>query len=81
MADFFHMGGYAGYVWPTYIISAVVLTALFVATWRGLKSRERLLETLKAARGGRRRRSPAVDADADTDAATPITTNREEMPQ
>lgn len=56
MANYFDMGGYAGYVWPSYAVAAIVLVALFVVTWRGLKTRERTLEMLQAARGGRRRR-------------------------
>lgn len=56
MANYFDMGGYAGFVWPSYAVAAIVLVALFVTTWRSLKSRERTLEMLQAARGGRRRR-------------------------
>jgi heme exporter protein D len=41
--SFFDMGGYAAYVWPSYIISAVALIALGVASWRALKRSERLL--------------------------------------
>lgn len=64
MANYFEMGGYAGYVWPSYALAAIVLVALFVTTWRGLKARERTLETLQAARGGRRRRRDGVAAPA-----------------
>ncbi|HEY4266173.1 MAG TPA: heme exporter protein CcmD [Micropepsaceae bacterium] len=32
MASFFAMGGYAVYVWPAYIISALVLTAVVVVS-------------------------------------------------
>ena len=41
--SFFAMGGYAAYVWPAYIISAVALIALAVASWRALKRNERLV--------------------------------------
>lgn len=70
MANYFDMGGYAGYVWPSYAVAAVVMVALFVATWRGLKARERTLERLQAARGGRRRRRGA-DPDAPADPVVP----------
>jgi heme exporter protein D len=40
---FFEMGGYAAFVWPSYIISAVALIAIGVASWRTLKRNERLL--------------------------------------
>jgi heme exporter protein D len=39
----FEMGGYAAYVWPAYIISAMALTALAVFSWRALKRNERLV--------------------------------------
>ena len=32
MASFFAMGGYAVYVWPAYIISALVLTIVVVVS-------------------------------------------------
>ncbi|MGC2855080.1 heme exporter protein CcmD [Novispirillum sp. DQ9] len=62
MANYFDMGGYAGYVWPSYAVAAIVLVALFVATWRGLKTRERTLEMLQAARGPRRRRAAGAES-------------------
>jgi heme exporter protein D len=41
--SFFEMGGYAAYVWPAYIISAVALVALGLASWRALRRVERLV--------------------------------------
>ncbi|SOD92660.1 heme exporter protein CcmD [Caenispirillum bisanense] len=64
MQDFFDMGGYAGFVWPSYGIAAVVLALLFVFTWRLLKTSERRLAQLQAARGRRPRRDRAGDAPA-----------------
>ncbi len=72
MANYFDMGGYAGYVWPSYAVTAIVLVALFVATWRGLKNRERTLETLLATRGPRRRRAAREDA-PETVSTAPVT--------
>ncbi|MFA7430849.1 MAG: heme exporter protein CcmD [Rhodospirillaceae bacterium] len=60
MANYFDMGGYAGFVWPSYAVAAIVLGVLFIATWRGLKSRERTLEALLASRGPRRPRRGAA---------------------
>lgn len=74
MASYFDMGGYAGYVWPSYAITAIVLVALFVATWRGLKHRERTLETLLATRGPRRRRATRQEAPAPQPEVTPDVT-------
>lgn len=49
------MGGYAGFIWPSYIITALVLAIVFALTWRLLKTSERRLEALQAARGRRPR--------------------------
>jgi heme exporter protein D len=35
MAGFFAMGGYAVYVWPAYIVSALVLAAAIVISLQG----------------------------------------------
>lgn len=57
IAAYFSMGGYAGFVWSAYAVTAVVMAALALATWRGLKSRERELKTLQELSPGRRGRS------------------------
>ncbi len=44
------MGGYAAFVWPALAIAAVVMTVLWVASWRTLRAREAELETLQRAR-------------------------------
>ena len=43
MSEFFAMGGYAGYIWPAYVISIGALIVLGVASWRALKHNERLV--------------------------------------
>lgn len=48
MADFFSMGGYGAYVWPSYGLSAVIMLVLLVASLRGLKSTEATFNRLKA---------------------------------
>ncbi len=58
---FFHMGGYAWFVWPAFAITVAVLGGLALASRRALKRRE----TALAALGGRRRTAVAGDADAD----------------
>ena len=40
---FFAMGGYAAYVWPAYVLSAVALIAVGIASWRALRRTERLV--------------------------------------
>ncbi|HEC91170.1 MAG TPA: heme exporter protein CcmD [Alphaproteobacteria bacterium] len=47
MNKFFDMGGYGAFVWPSYIITALVLAAVFVFSRRLLKSRERELADLQ----------------------------------
>ena len=51
---FFAMGGYAGYVWPSYLVVAVMLAALAVASWRGYRRAEAAADTLKGAMRGAR---------------------------
>ena len=49
MQEFFSMGGYGVYVWPSYGLSAVLLIAILVVSVRSLKSTEAEFERLKAA--------------------------------
>ena len=44
MAEFFHMGGYAAFVWPSYAIAAVVL---WLNWFLPRKQHERVLSQLK----------------------------------
>jgi len=44
MQEFLNMGGYGGYVWPAYLISAAVLATLSIATWRRGKNLSQRLE-------------------------------------
>jgi heme exporter protein D len=41
--DYFAMGGYAAFVWPTYGVAAVLLVALFLLSARRLHAAERAL--------------------------------------
>ena len=43
------MGGYAFYVWPSLGLTAVVMVGLLWSSWRGLRSAEGTLESLRAA--------------------------------
>ncbi|MEO5373758.1 MAG: heme exporter protein CcmD [Alphaproteobacteria bacterium] len=54
LGDFFGMGGYAGFIWPSYAVTAVVLGGLVVASVRSLRAREAELQSLQAAVGSRR---------------------------
>lgn len=71
MASFFEMGGYAGYVWPAYAVTAVVMGALLVASLRTLRNREtefRLLQQARPERARRRQTPAAGNAEAAGDA-------------
>ncbi len=60
------MGGYAGFVWPAFGISALVLVGLLVLSWRGLKAREAELAALPPLpdRAERRRRQRSAGGSA-----------------
>lgn len=48
MQDFFAMGGYAVYVWPSFgIFLLVLLGNLGTALWRHRQIRQRILDDLK----------------------------------
>jgi heme exporter protein D len=43
MSEFFAMGGYAFYVWTSYLLTALVLGANILAPWLALKRLRRRL--------------------------------------
>jgi heme exporter protein D len=49
LSSFLDMGGYAGFVWSSYGITAVVLVVLLVASLRSLSAREAALAELQGA--------------------------------
>jgi heme exporter protein D len=58
ISTFFAMGGYAGFVWSAFGVTALVMAGLWVASWRSLKAREAELAALPPLpeRAERRRR-------------------------
>ncbi|MCH8238387.1 MAG: heme exporter protein CcmD [Proteobacteria bacterium] len=52
LSEFLAMGGYAGFIWPAYLIMAAVLAGLMVASRRSLKSAEAALLALEAPEEG-----------------------------
>ncbi len=56
MAEFFHMGGYALYVWASYGAALLILGLGAFLNWRILKRSSARLEHLRAAAPHRRRR-------------------------
>ena len=65
MQEFLSMGGYGAYVWPSYIMSAVLLVALLAASVRGLKSTEAEFDRLKAANGPQKQKQETETLDGD----------------
>ena len=47
MSEFFNMGGYAAYVWPSYALALVAFVGILVVTRVTLKKREAEFERLK----------------------------------
>ena len=47
MADFFAMGGYAGYIWPAYIITFAVLVAAIVVSLQAHFNARRSVQRLE----------------------------------
>lgn len=50
--DFLSMGGYGGYIWPAYLIAAVVLVGLLVVSLRNARGQEARLAALRKTRRG-----------------------------
>lgn len=55
LSTLFAMGGYAGYVWPSYALAAVVMAGLLVVSIRSTHRHERDLDALQRLRPGRKR--------------------------
>ena len=59
MQEFLDMGGYAAFVWPAYGVTALILAALFVVSWRAAKAHDAKLKILQSTvRRGRRAAQP-----------------------
>ena len=55
LASFFAMGGYAVYVWPAFLVTALVMIGQLTTTLRTLHRREAALAALEARQGERKR--------------------------
>ena len=42
--DFFDMGGYGGFIWPSYAITFIALIWLFLESWQHAKTAARHLQ-------------------------------------
>ena len=52
MSEYFAMGGYAAFIWPSYGVAALLLVALFLLSARRLQAAERALGERDAPDGG-----------------------------
>ena len=59
---FLDMGGYGGFVWPAFGITALVLAGLLIVSLRSLKAREATLAALQAGSSGSNARGNACEA-------------------
>lgn len=53
MAAFLTMGGYALFVWPSYIVSIIVLVLLGVSAYRFLHAQEAALREMQESLSGK----------------------------
>ena len=61
---FFAMNGYGGYIWPCYLLGAMLLIGLLLLSLNAARAREGELEALQGSRQDRaRRRAAAVVED------------------
>lgn len=71
LTAFFHMGGYAAFVWPSLVLTVAVMGGLLLATLRQLRRRQRRLAELEAAGAKRRRRTATASSPAGAREARP----------
>ena len=45
MVSFLNMGGYGGFIWPSYVITFIALIWLFLASWHRAKTAARHLKS------------------------------------
>ena len=50
MAEFLHMDGYAGFIWPAYALPAVLMVGLWLMSRRTLKRSQEALEGMERIR-------------------------------
>ena len=48
MIEFFNMGGYAAFVWPSLGLSALVMATLYIQSYTSLRARQAELDALQS---------------------------------
>ena len=64
LSSFLEMGGYGGFVWPSFGLTAAILLALLVDSLRRLKAGQRALARLEAQMPSRRSRRDKGSAES-----------------
>ena len=62
MPEFFDMGGYAAFVWPSWLAGAALILGITLESRRRLKSAQRRLERMERRRGSGAGSAPAQPA-------------------
>ena len=47
MSEFLDMGGYGGFVWPSYLVTLVILGGFTLSSWIGMRRQEAELKSLQ----------------------------------
>ena len=55
MSEFLDMGGYGGFVWPSYLVTLVILGGFTLSSWIGMRRQEAELKSLQDDSPRRRR--------------------------
>ncbi len=55
MSEFLDMGGYGGFVWPSYLVTLVILGGFTLSSWIGMRRQEAELKSLQDCSPRRRR--------------------------
>ena len=50
MNEFFAMGGYGAFIWPAYGAAAILMVGVLILSWKSMRQREALVESLRAGR-------------------------------
>ena len=56
MSEFLDMGGYGGFVWPSYLVTLVILGGFPLSSWIGMRRQEAELKSLQDDSPRRRRK-------------------------
>jgi heme exporter protein D len=50
VSEFLEMGGYGAFIWPAYGAAALLMMGVLILSWKSMRQREALVESLRADR-------------------------------